>query len=842
MLKIRTMIVGIIFSIFIGSFQVYAADKAAYKAEEIDALAALGIMVGYRGDNFISEAKMTRNEFTNMVCNLAVDEAFAGTELSDEARSVAVGLGLDINQTETDKTEMTEGEALKMVMDALGYKTYAALSGGSMRGYEKAAQMADIDLPDGYKAEETLTKGVAAQLLYEAISGKAMLRYSGYENGAVNFTLDKDITILSERRKIYKISGLVDRNNITALTAANDDVDDKFSINDIVYQTNSDRYNDLLGMNVTAWIKDDDNDGIGDMLIHAMQNEKKNAIKTIDLMDVDSMTADCRQLTYFNENDRLVTAKISNTVRVIYNEKAWMHYASSDFLNKTGTIILIDNDRDGSYDVAKINAYQTMVTESVYLDDDSDCEVVGKYTYDGALNRIKLEDRNYKITMDGSPIDLKELREWDVLDVYESKEETSKYFVIQVSRKTAEGTLQSFSEDSVIIEEKEYEITNALLEAIENKDMKAPSVRVASKYKIYLDCSGRIAAWTLLEVRSKYALLIKIYSDEELNYGMKILNDENDIERYDLATKIKYNGVSQKVESVVEILAPEYKVTPQVIEYTINNSGQVNSIRTAVQTNVVDDDMFTASAKIYGTYCAGDKGFDGRVFVDDDALIFSVLKTDGNDDSNYSVVKPSVFSDGGWYEYIAFNRDEYGASNLFLFYEDVGASATSSARENMFVVDSKAEAYLGDDVVEVLYGMRNGLTKVAVSDKTRTAFAGLKRGDVVNVTIDALGNPHVYKIYNYTEDASGDIESSNINEWNSRTMGYIQNVDMSGQRFIIGDTAKRTLRWFWDPWVYIYDAKDNRTYMGTINDLRVGDYAIVRTYNRQIHELVIIRR
>lgn len=828
MIRKRLMAFGIIFSIFLGCIQVCAADEKGYSAEEVDALSALNIMVGYSGNKFSQNGKLTRNEFVNMVCNLTTDKAFEGSKLTDEAADTAEALGIDTSGRNDEKSGITYGDALKMTLDALGYKYYASVRGG----YEKAAKAADINLAD-YKAGAALTKGKAARLLYEAINAK-IVRVNKIDGDNVWFDIVDDATVLSEMRKIDKVEGLADANNITALTDGDKKADDAFSIDGKTYKTDSDRYNSLLGMNVTAWVKDDS-------LVYAMRDRTRTQTLTIDLKEVDGIDADCRKLTYYKDDARKATVNISKIVRVIYNGKAYEEYTSDDFLSKQGKITLIDNNSDKVYDVVKIDSYKTMVTDTVYAEG----QIFGKYTYKGALTDIDLEDNDYTILKNNKKVKFGELKEWDVLDVYESKGDKNKYIFIEVSRNTAEGTLDVSEDDKVKIDGKEYELTNALQRAIEENDLKAPAVKVGSKYKIYIDCSGRIAAWSIINSDTKYALVIalsesKIFDDSDLK--IKMLTDDNRIGEYYFSDRTKFNGSKTSNSDIYKSLAPDGKAVQQLIEYTLNDEGEISSVKTAQETEESNPKVFTKTARKKGTYYINDNSLSQSKFVGSKALIFFVSKLTykgEEQEPTYSVMTRGALYDWTTYNYVAYNIDDFGESNLFVMYEE--GEPSFSDYNPLFLVREKGSILSGGEAVDVMYGTLMSDADRAVIDKTGKLFADVKRGDILKIGFDRGGIPSFEKIYNFTDDGSEDLENVWPGNTNITIKGYVQKVDIAGRRFIVGD-KKQTVRWFWDIPINIYDVKRDKVEKGSLNDIKKGDYAVMRMIQCQLREIVLIRR
>ena len=88
-------------------------------------------------------------------------------------------------------------------------------------------------------------------------------------------------------------------------------------------------------------------------------------------------------------------------------------------LIKSGSITLIDNDNDGTYEAANVSEYRTYIVDSVDLQNKKYICNMPMKIYDRSQKRQRYW-LNFPI-ISGKPIDIREIMRGDVLCVYESK-------------------------------------------------------------------------------------------------------------------------------------------------------------------------------------------------------------------------------------------------------------------------------------------------------------------------------------------------------------------------------------------------------------------------------------
>lgn len=812
------------------------AKKINYNSKAIGVLEGLDIAAGYTSDNFDESAVVTAGRFINMLLNVTSDSGYTGDTVSDEGLQKAGFFGFVGTRADAEEKSITYGNAVKMVLDLLGYQVMAESNGGFPGGYVKAASSSGLELKSiGW--EEKLTAGAAADLIYSAIKANPLNAKLGSEG--LSYESASGENILEFYRNIHVITGLMDRNSITYLTDGNLSRRKCIGIGGEEYAVNDYLYDDLLGYNVEAYIKI--KDGEESTLLYAMPNKSKNKVMTLDLSDVEDAADNLSNVKY-RENDRasLKTANLSAALKVIYNQKSYSRYTKEDFLNKNGSLTLIDNDNDGTYDVAKIDAYEVMVVKSV----DSKGVISGKFTYDGALKKLVTEDMDVTVISGGSETNVKSLKEFDVINIYHSKQTEDAYIKIVANGSKITGTISGIDtendEKHIIVGDKNYKLTNSLKTALDKKDTEVKEMSIGSEYDIYLDAFGD-AAWIAETSNVKsYGYLRNIFADESgSEIRIELLTTENEWLKLSCADKIKYNGTSL---SRKDFFATN-TIEPQIIEYKVNQNAEITSLNTA-SLGAYDPKKFTTNGKQNARYCRGDYAFDSRMFLNDGAKIFilpgAVEEGALPDQDSCGVVSASYLLNEKYYDYQAYNYDKYGYADVFAVYTTLD-NFKPTGQTPLFLVESKKDVSADGTVLTMVNGASAG-SKLSVSAEADDhIFDDIEKGDIISVTAGLSGDIYVQKYYDYTEDGSNDTEDLTINEWDEKRCGVLKEIDMSKKRLIIGSDATRTMRWFDNISVSIYDAERDEVTIGSLADLQEGDYLWIRLAWRQIKEVVAIR-
>ncbi len=441
-------------------------------------------------------------------------------------------------------------DVIKMVMETLGYKNFAAVNGGYPVGYEIAAtRQGVLDGVVGGADGMEATRGMVAQIVDNAIEAPLMDRMAYGGNG--QFTIyDGDWqpmrSCLSEYLGVTKLRGNVVANEVTNLDgslsygASNRDETVTIALTDL-YKVVSNDYEtpdpnngfkpaydfyvgdtnaaEYFGYDVTAYARK-----TGDLatLISIVPSEGQNASVTFNLDQFSYFERDAigREALYYmrGENDRNATRlslDSEETPKVVYNGICGYIlddvFATQDDANPegkkvysdspySGQVTLIDNNQSAGYDFIFVEVAAGGVVEELsnrgVLSFKNE---VGDATHDNRVSRVEFDsatnDSYIKITQNGQPYDYTQLKEWDVLSIVANSE--ANYYDIEVlnGESTAiVGTVERQEISETSADGQAYRINGVAYDVAQGFYSNS-TIRPGSAGTFYVDKYGKIVAY-----------------------------------------------------------------------------------------------------------------------------------------------------------------------------------------------------------------------------------------------------------------------------------------------------------------------------------------------------------
>ncbi|MBR5152242.1 MAG: S-layer homology domain-containing protein [Clostridia bacterium] len=352
-------------------------------ATAVTTLNQMGVINGYPDGTFGPDQNVTRAEFTAMLMrtlnygslgssgteNLPftdIDVADTGISWAIPNINIAYDMGI-INGYAEDNTfrprnNVSYEEALKMIVCALGY-TGIETSGTPWYALylAQANKLGITEFASQFGAPETpATRACIAQMLYDSLD--------------VNLCKDGEVTgdtILSSYLGYIKNTGLISSDGTTSLTKP----DVVLNANEIqiyaqdpftyAYETQTYKAKDVnlrkyLGYEIEYYYK---TDGVTrDLSFYVLSPSNE---LTLDASMIETSGSTSSQVRYYKSETASSTTALnldSDNV-VIYNGKLYgANPAASKFntsmIPKVGTITFLDSDKDNSYDLIKIQAYE----------------------------------------------------------------------------------------------------------------------------------------------------------------------------------------------------------------------------------------------------------------------------------------------------------------------------------------------------------------------------------------------------------------------------------------------------------------------------------------------------
>jgi len=813
----------------------------------VQVLSALGIMVGDGDGNFRPNDNLTRAEVAKIaIHSMGIEDAASSaanqSKFPDVSKdfwangyiNIATSMGIVIGDDQGNfrpQDPITYAEAMTIMVRATGYEPSAAKKGGFPDGYIMVGSENGISKNVSGTTHNPITRGNVATMTLNTIKTK-MMEQKGFGSNPTYEITDK--TLMSEKLKVSEHTGQVTAIPTSSLEGASNLSDGQVKINNEVYDTEFNASN-LLGYNVTYYVKDDKQNGEHIILMLPTPGKNTEVSFTAELFNNISKKGSNTVISYFkSENDsKTQTAELSSDAKLIYNGKfVPMNTDFLDLTDKSGEMSLLDTNKDGKFDIVFVTDYYNILVNTV--------SGSGKITDKNSSKTITLDDDvTYTLTRGLEKIKLSDLREYDVLSVAESID--GKLFNIMVSNKKITGKIEGISEDKFTIDGTEYKKS-----ALFNGDLK-----IGMKATFYLDFENKIAATDTKNIttNASYGYMSKAYmTDTDEVSKFKIFTTENSDKLFEGAAKIKLNGTTHTAEKVISQLKSNGDVSPQLITYILDANGKISEINTATDNTSAgsaNEGLFTLDYDMKNTEYNKTTGKLGNVKVTKDTIVFEI----SDDEDEYSVSDMSIFEDKQKYDVKVFDITEnYVAKVIIVSNSTLFASADSS----IAIVKEIASGTNKDgEITDILVTLTDGKETKLYAEKegilVKDGNKELENGDIIQIrknSRDEISNIRVlfdsdkkeYEI-SYTPVENLEIVYGKVTKKFNDSM----NVSVNGGTAVNYEIPT-------DAKVYIVDTTLSKNNIKTAEQADIHAYdeeennrVFIKIYDHVVQEIVIIK-
>lgn len=595
-----------------------AFAETELSANVISEMKAFGIIEGNENGDLNFEDKVNRAEFATMMVRLLKmeDWAYSRYVFSDVSQSdwfyenvmrlVSSGIidGFE-DGTFRPYDGIQRAQAAKMLVAALGYNDIAKNGGGYPNGYVLEASKLGIFKNTQAEASE-LTRADAIRMMYNCLDIKLLERSytkGGNDSYEVGTSTLRDSHIFSDKTGIsVKKTGYIDATAQTWLTKPYPDLkDNEVVIDGTVMNANGIDVESLLGMEVTYYVTGDNEDG-------------PYTLKSIFATDSNKVFS-CTDADYDGAAGGSVSMFVSGKKRtysldeysiLVRNMRPVTEVTDADYSLEKGSVRLVDNDSDGKIEYVFIEEFESVYVKSVtknglWINTD---KPYGNKTYFDIYGN---NDISYFFRdSDGNEILPEELKENDVLSIVS---DNSTVYKMVLGRKDAvEGeitkTFKSGAQKYVKVNDEEYPVESGLAE----------DFSVGDNVSCRLNFRGEIAKIDIVNETDLYGYIlgaeqkafknkIRIVEPGKFRAEVKVDDEEEDntvetqilkganagVKTFDLASKVKINGVSMSGDSAYRQLS-----AGAIIRYKLNGDNEVNSVETP---EIIGDDIFSTARK-----------------------------------------------------------------------------------------------------------------------------------------------------------------------------------------------------------------------------------------------------
>lgn len=532
--KIFAVILSFVLISGISPFSVYAVEAKADMSNIIELCYAWGITAGTNISENIMEENAAPEEVSRIFENLgALTPTFSGSIVRQNA-------------------------VLEAVVNMLGYESVAERRGGYYSVATELGLLKGIKPPT---AEAAVYRYILT-LLYNAMDAD-VLKIDYNDNN--NVTLSGGGSFLEEKLNIYHAFGVVTANGRYAIEAKDRQIDGFAKIDSETYHKNGVSLDGLLGCEVEFYYKKDAQSyGEASELLYAKLKYDDRRI-IIDASDIEAYSN--KSYTYYL-NDKLKSAKFAADATVIYNSMPASSYTDDMMKPKSGSVILIDSDGDGKYEVVNVTSYTYIMAGSV--------DTYNKKIYDRSNSSLSLDysDNTSFVMPDGSAAEIASVKLNTVLSVMHNDEETK--VIITNDIVTGQVSSIKYGDDiSVLINGVPYEFSSGFY---------GDTPKPGDYAVFYLDHNSDIYYYETENKDISYAYVTKlVYVSEDDEYIMlRLFTPGGGLSNYRLAEKVKIDGIMcRTAEEQRNMLTDENKNTKyQLITFKTDDDGNLKSIDT----------------------------------------------------------------------------------------------------------------------------------------------------------------------------------------------------------------------------------------------------------------------
>ena len=551
----------------------------------------------------------------------------------------------------------------------------------------------------------------------------------------------------------------------------------------------------------------------------------------------DGVTVSKYVFSYWNDRDadsRITTVDIDPAATVYVNGAKGVSIAAKlgtitetgmtqlceALIPARGSITLVDTSNSGMYDLIKITSYEIAIVDSVNANTNrinfkSERTISKGYV---ALNTDSNKNlAEYTITLDGAAVEVKDLKEYDVLNIATNDITDPTYFNITVTRKVIEGTVtqrkDTGSNPYVVINGEKYEVTNGV---------SLPDLEDEGKF--YLDANGDIAfVDTKSVVNGNYAYLYSTGTGTFAgdNYVRMFTKDGADV-TYKLDDKVKINKVYKNsateaytladvdeifgtnefagsktaatVGDVFDVTSKEpltasafvtaltdgandvtreayelktafkfindaqSKVLSKFVTYKVDSNSKITEISLATAAASAMDEFNFVGTKANAEWKASLSKFDGSKSLPDNAVIFFVKPTDSI--SDYGVKTIADLVDGNDYTPYFFSNTDDGPSAVVMLESN---SAFNTSDSLAIFVEASSAKLNGDDVNYVTYWKDGKLVETPLVFESTVNVSGLERGDAFLYALNQDGRVDNIEVI-FSAGTKPEISGSALNQ------------------------------------------------------------------------------
>lgn len=800
-------------------------------AERLAALCAVEVLVNENAEpetivsrgEFISDVLRFTNEYfdaikVNSVRFLDVDQDHPYAGPIERAAELGYMMGYTDGCFYPDSPIVLE-QAVKVLVNALGYQIRAEERGGYPSGYLRVASSLDILEGVEQSSGETLRMDSLVTMLYNACECPVQQkdRLSAQEE---SYHLVEEGPALYMFHSTACVEGVVTANQVTGLKRQEDGQRENYVIlNDEMMRAGITEAEKWLGYTVKAYVHYDDRNSEGEIVY--ITPSARNQVLTVKAKDIirDDAQFDGATFVYQTPKGTKRAIGIGADTSVLYNGVAKPLYSVQDLMAEIGDVTFIDNNGDGKYDCVSIFHVDRVIVPEFISDASGEYKLVD--LFDSANTYTYSADyKGYQVEIDGET-NLYTAIKADMLVMIGTNGEHS------VTRAYSDGVkipgvVKLESQENVVINDTAYEYSPWL-----DKDTLA--LNGIGYFWIY---DGTVFAYKkdTVEIngeavapdRYSYGFMIEAsYQSNgiEPELDLRVLTTESEIEGYGTTKDTRYNGKKMSRDKAAMLFASSasggsYIWKPQLIMYKLDADKNLKEVYTVADAAVSPDSKLRYEGSFssgirrdeqnrsmiditkggqtisipnldYASYTFYIDTWLNVFYQDTDTVVFHI--NDSDLESSYATgAFPSAETiNEGKFIHEFYNIDEdLNTVDVVVWHSDIAQGRQQIAKGALPVVVTAVSEVIDSegDISQQIEGIMNK-AEVAIpyndemSDELKEIFNSIKPGDIVFYQLDGKGRlEQIEKSFDSTK--IGQYGMSNLTKFDDVHAGWSQPVHL----------------------------------------------------------------
>lgn len=789
------------------------------------------------------------------------------------------------------KDRLVYNDAVRAVVELMGYRPYVLTSGGGSAAYRRIGNQ--FDLIRGLQTQEdgeTISKIDFAVCLYHLLSSDVLEPYqfgteTAYRTGGTLLESYFDIT---QGRGIVEATVYGSVNDQSARGLEEISIDGKdYSMRSLSAQKQYD-FAQLLGFRVSFYYRETE-------LLYMWQDDSVSKSVRFTADEVLGIRENGLEAEEADGKSRKYTInRLANVIRNgRYTGRKLHTFTEETLLPQTGYITLVDQDCNGEYDIVIVEAYQNFLVEEVSAQ---------SYRMRNMLNGQVVAwpdgvDQPPLISKGGQIASLSSIQAWQAVGVMVSDD--GKLMQVRIPSVTSvSGIVTKASKEEVMIDDVPYKLTYDYGENAKELSYLSKNIEPGMSGSFILNIEGKIIAvqenTSASKKKTGYLIEAGMGSGFESDtMQLLIMSQEGDLLTLKSKPKIIFNGESgYPAASAFKQITANGEVKQQLVRYRTNGNGMLVMFATSFDPYAEGNANMTPSedrplldsyktSRIFNTaeskFECTDRSIDPsyrEFYIDKDTIVFTVPSTyagAGSAAKQFGVSRMSVFVGESNYSVEGYDIDETYTCPYVVAVVSPGTNISAN-NDPIGVITSVTRAVnqAGDTTVgfELLY---NGAQTAYVCSDTVQAYTWtysssdtkieldiekhFHRGDVVRIALDENGEigaiaKHLPKTPDGVMTVPQAAFTSSHGAYNELTFGEVverRGVNM-GVQVIDGNTQPKLIFRLTSANIYVYNVASDRFFIGDVGDIyakehypaeNAASHIMLRAQNNTVYEAVV---